>query len=499
MRRKRLLYNTIAAFANQIIMLICNFILPRQILLFYGSEANGLVTSITQFLGFIALTEMGVTAVVQSALYKPIANDDYDEISRIIKSSRNFFNKIGLLLIAYVAVLCFIYPMITESEFDVAYTAPLIVAISISSIAQYYFGMTYLLFLNADQRAYIHLILNGASIIINTVISVLLMHYGASLQVVKLAASVALLIKPIGIYIFVNHHYTINKKITLNGEPIKQKWNGMAQHAASFILSHTDVIVLTFFSTLTNVSIYNVYYLVVAGLRQLITVALTGVEALFGNLYATNDQKLNRRFGTYEWIMHTAVTLIFTVAALLICPFISVYTLGVNDAEYIHPLFGGLLVASYGFYCIRLPYNTMVLAAGHYKQTQASAIIEASINVVLSVVAVKQFGLCGVAVGTMIAMIYRTCYLAHYLSKAILHRPIKHFIKHVAVDFATAAIVYFSAKWLICDVSGYLSWMVLGLKVFTVGMLEVCLVNCLIYKDEVKEIGAFLNGKIRKK
>ena len=66
-------------------------------------------------------------------------------------------------------------------------------------------------------------------------------------------------------------------------------------------------------------------------------------------------------------------------------------------------------------YCLRLPYNAMVFAAGHYKQTQLSAIIEAVINIVVSVVLVSKWGLVGVAIGTFAAMTYRTLYLVLYL------------------------------------------------------------------------------------
>ena len=66
----------------------------------------------------------------------------------------------------------------------------------------------------------------------------------------------------------------------------------------------------------------------------------------------------------------------------------------------------------------------MVLAAGHYKQTQWSAIIEAAVNIAVSVVLVFKFGLTGVAIGTLAAMVYRTAYLARYLSRNIICRSI---------------------------------------------------------------------------
>ena len=472
---------------NEFVMLICDFILPRQILLSYGSDVNGLVTSITQFLGFIALTEMGVGAVVKSALYKPLATGDEAETSRILKSAGVFFHKIGRILVLYVALLCVIFPFISESVFDYAFIIPLIIAVSISSIAQYYFGIVNQLLLTADQRSYVYLLLNSVSMVVNTAASVFLMRAGAGIQTVKFAAAIVLLIKPIGMAVYVNRHYVIDRAIELHNEPIKQKWNGIAQHIAAFVLSHTDVIVLTTFSTFKNVSIYNTYYIVVAGMRRLLTTAMTGVDALFGNLYAKNDPALQRHFAMYEWIMHTGVTLLFSVTALLICPFISVYTKGVNDANYIQPLFGALLVAAYGAYCIRLPYNTMVLAAGHYKETQTSAIIEAVLNVVISIILVRKYGLYGVAVGTLIAMLYRSCYLALYLSKAIMYRPFTNYLKHILVDAIVIVLVVFSTRWMLAAVNGYLEWIILAIKVFIVAAVEVVIINGVIYNTEFRD------------
>ncbi len=476
------------AIANQVIVLICNFILPRQILLSYGSEINGLVTSITQFLGFITLMDMGIGAVVQSTLYKPLAEQNELQISKILRSARNFFNKIGIILLVYVFFLCLFYPKLNSTIFGYGFIVPLIIAISISSIAQYFFGIINQLLLNADQRSYVQLALNAVSLILNTFVSILLMKNGFSIQSVKLVASIVLLIKPIGMSLFVRRHYRIKRDIILDEEPIKQKWNGIAQHVAAYILSNTDVLVLTLFSSMKNISIYNIYYIVVAGVRQCITTLMTGVDALFGNLYAKNDEKLNVKFGYYEWLMHTGVSLVFTITAVLICPFISVYTRGVNDTNYIYPIFGILLVAAYGCYSIRLPYNTMVLAAGHYKETQISAIVEALLNIGISVIFVFKFGLYGVAIGTLVAMIYRTVYLAYYLKKAILFRPFRIFIKHIFIDLLSILVIYSSTYGIATDVSSYLSWIVLAIKITLIGSTEVGIINLIFYRDECKVI-----------
>ena len=72
-RKKKLLLNTCTGILKQIITVICGFILPRYFLLYYGSSVNGLISSINNFLSFITLLDLGVGAVVQANLYKPLA------------------------------------------------------------------------------------------------------------------------------------------------------------------------------------------------------------------------------------------------------------------------------------------------------------------------------------------------------------------------------------------------------------------------------------------
>lgn len=117
-RKRKLVLNTITGIFYEIVTLICGFILPRFFLTCYGSEVNGLVSSITQFLGFITLAECGVGAVVQSSLYKPLADKNEEEISKIVVSSERFFRKIAFILLFYTIGLMFIYPIMTLKSFD---------------------------------------------------------------------------------------------------------------------------------------------------------------------------------------------------------------------------------------------------------------------------------------------------------------------------------------------------------------------------------------------
>lgn len=489
MKHQRLFYNTFFSFINQLIVLICTFILPRQILLYYGSDVNGLVSSISQFLGFIALMDMGVGAVVQSSLYKPLVENDSEQISKIIKSAQRFFNKLGTLLAIYIVLLCYCYPYFSHSTFSFSFIAPLIIAISISFFAQYFFGIARQLLLSADQRAYIHLILSSIVLVLNTAIGVLLIHQHCSIQTVKFAMAFVLLIRPLGMWLFVRKHYKIDTHIELTEEPIKQKWNGLAQHVSAFFLGHTDVVVLTLFSTLSNVSVYSVYYMVVAGIRRFVTTLMTGVYSWFGQMYAAKDPSLEHKFAFYEWLLHTLGTSLFTTAGMLIVPFVMLYTRGVHDANYVQPAFGAILLAAYAMFTVRSPYLMMILATGHYKQTQHISFMEAGLNVLISVVGVKLWGLCGVAIGTLVSMTFCTCYFAYYLQGTILCRPMKHFIKHLAVDILTVVCIVFTTQGLAHGASSYIDWIYMACKISTIALIEVLVLNMLFYKKHVMWIG----------
>lgn len=486
-RKKKLLLNTGAAVIHQVIALICGFVLPRLIISHYGSATNGLLSSITQFLAFFSMMEMGVGAVVRASLYKPLADYDQDAISRVLISSRRFFKKIGFMLCIYTGTLMIYFPLAVDHSNGYLSTVILVGSIAFGSLANYFLGIVYQQLLNADQKSYVQLFISALTTIINTSFGVILIHLNASIEMVKLLAAVVTLLRPLLLKIYVDRHYKLNFRLELTGEPIKQKWNGLAQHIAQYVLRHADTVILTMFSTLENVSIYYVYHLVTSGLQQMIEILTTGMGALLGDMYAKEEhEKLDRTFSALEWLIHTIVVFVFGVAGVLIIPFVAVYTKGITDVNYIVPLFAALIVFANGTYCLRSPYNLMVISAGHFKQTQASAIIEALINVVISIVLVWHYGLVGVAVGTFVAMLYRTVYLAWYLKKNILYRKFSLFLKHCMVDIITLVSIIIATDQIQMDSSTWIGWIIMAVKVGLIAFGICGIVNVLFYRDQIK-------------
>ena len=501
-KNRRLSYlklSAIMALVYQIINIIYGLVLPNLYLTHYGSEVNGLVSSIAQYLGLISFCELGIGAVVQSALYRPLANDDKETISGILNEAKRFFRKIALLLCIYVVILLLLFPLVINKSMGIFTTCFLIIAIAINTFSEYFFGLANQILLNADQKQYVNYGIQIVSTVVTAIVSVVLISAGVRIEYVKLVTSLTLMIRPLFLSLYVKKNYKIDSKTISEKTLLTQKKSGVVHHIAYVIVDRTDVVVLSLLSTLINVSIYYVYYMVVSGIRQVVIYTTSGIEAFLGHELATESEKnVNATCGYVEWGIHTCCTLVFTITAVLILPFVKVYTRNITDAEYCIPMFAYLMVAAQYMYCIRLPYYMMIKADGAYTQTRNSAAIEAIINVVLSVILVKKLGLIGVAIGTLCAMTYRTVYFVIFLRKYILNRSVKIFIKQLFVDCLVISAIFVLTSWCRLASISFYSWILLAMKVSIIAIISCVIVNSIFCKQYCMSFANTIKKKFQK-
>lgn len=493
-RAKRAKLNIVVSLGCQIIVLICGLVIPRSMIGSFGSEAYGATASISQFLAYITLLEGGIGGVARAALYKPLAENNILVISEIIGEIKRFFRIVGYIFAVYVLILACGFQKISNVEcFDWFSTFALVIVISISTFAQYFVGISYSVLLQAAQRTYITSIINIATTILNTLLILLLIAVGSNLIIVKLVSSCVFVLRPVLMWMYVRKSYRLTKCDGKGKNYLSQKWDGLGQHVAYFLYSNTDIAVLTVLVDLRTVAVYSVYYMVVSQIENFTTSFSTGMEALFGDMLAKNEIKiLHRTFGYYETLLSMITTVLFSVTAVLIIPFVKLYTSGITDTDYIAPLFSVLLIAASAVSCLRKPYHNIIIAAGHFRQTQIAAYGEAVINIILSVLLVIRFGLIGVAIGTLTATLFRMIYYADYLTKNIFNRKISLFIRRESVNIVICIAIYalgslIRASW---NFSGYIMWALCGAIVTAMAIVITVVGNAVFYKDDLRQIMA---------
>lgn len=97
-RTKKFVINSSTNAVLQIIMMVAGLITPRLILRYYGSEINGVISSITQFIAYFNLVEAGISGAAVYALYRPLAENDYTAINGILSAAKKFYLQAGWVL-----------------------------------------------------------------------------------------------------------------------------------------------------------------------------------------------------------------------------------------------------------------------------------------------------------------------------------------------------------------------------------------------------------------
>ena len=490
-RLKRAKLNIVFSLGSQFVVLLCNLIIPNLLIRSFGSGAYGATTSITRFLSFIALMEGGIGGVARAALYKPLADNDMQRISEIVSEMKKFFRMIACFFSVYALALACSFKYISNADFEWTFTFGLVLAISITTFAQYYIGITYAVLMNAAQKLYISSMLSIFSWILTMIFVIFLTHGGYSLVVVKLASSVAFLLHPLGSWLYVRKHFNLVRCDTKGKNYLSQKWDGLGQHLAYHLHFQTDIAVLTIFTNLTSVAVYSVYNMIVSYMQNIIGSFTAGMEAMFGDMLAKKEyDSLKKSFDYYETMLSVIAVVLFSVTAVMIIPFVELYTAGVADASYKEPVFAVIFVLASVLYCLRLPYHELTIAAGHFKQTNKAAYGEAAINMILSIVLLRRFGLCGVAAATVIATGFRFLYYVFYLSKNIVYRKKRLFVKRILVNAVSFMTILFAGKAFLhyVEITNYFYWVFYAAIVTLFAGSMIMAFQMLFYREDMMKV-----------
>lgn len=488
-RTQKAALNTTMSAISEVVQLVCGLILPRLILAHFGSTYNGVTSSARQLLDAVSILTVGIAGSTRVALYRSLADKDNAKTSAIIRATEQYMHKVGYVLLGLLAALVVVYPMFVDTGYAWYEVAPLILAAGVSASGRYFFGTAYNALLSADQSIYISRFFLICANILNVVISVILIKSGCSVQVVKLTSSFVLVMNPVMRAVYVRRKYKLDRKCEPDKSALSMRRDVMAHSIANIVHDHTDVVVLTLFCNIKLVSVYTVYNLVMSALKKTQVVFTGGIEAVFGNMWVKGEvDRIRQGLEDFEYIIATFASVVFSTALVMILPFISLYTKGVHDIEYLLPSYAIVIIAAQMFHSFRTPYVTLVQGVGHYKQTKNGAYAEAAINLIISVILVQFVGIVGVAIGTLVANIFRTVQYAVYIDNKLIHRGKLVFFKKIFWAIGNIAVISGISYKIATGFAyaGWVHWVVSAIAVVVVGIVITILSSLVFYRKDMK-------------
>lgn len=431
MNARRSFYNIFFGLLSQIISIALGIIIPRLVLVSLGSESNGLLSSVNQALVYLSLLEAGIGTATLQALYKPVAEEDKSSINQIMAATNIYYKRVGLYYFIATLSLAIIYPIVVKSSLSYFTIFSVILLSGLSQVINFFFQGKYRILMQVEGKNYI---LTNLGTIINAFTSIskiILLLLGYDIIVLQLMYFVFSLLQMIYIMKYIKKNYKwLDLSVTPNYDAISQKNSVLIHQISGLIFQNTDVLILTVACGLKVVSVYSMYVMLFGMIGTTISTINSGVSFAMGQAYNTDKKKFNILYNAFETYNMSLTFSLYCVATIFIIPFLKLYTAGVTDVNYFDKLLPYLFVATYLLSNGRSAAQRVIEYAGHFKLTQDRSIIESAINVVVSLVGVVKFGIYGVLLGTIAALLYRTNDMILYSSKRLLKRsPFKTYLK----------------------------------------------------------------------
>lgn len=499
-RSRNFLSNAVWSYALQIVVVVSGFLVPRAIIGTYGSEANGLVSSLSQIVSYITLVEAGISAAAVFALYKPLAERDVDAVSAIVTSAKKFYYKSGAIFVVGIALLAVLYPLFVDvSGFTRLQIVVIVLFQGASGFLDFFTLAKYRVLLTATQRNWV---IQAASIIYRVLyiaVILTLVWFRAPIEVVYGTAIVPIFIRTGILVAYTKKKFPeVKFNATCDNVDLDQRWDAFYLQVLSAVQSGAPVLIATFLiKDLGQVSVLTVYLFVANALLQICASLGNGTQASFGDVIARGQtdtlQRTYREFQTITYTMNSAST---AVCLTLIMPFMALYTHGFNDANYLDPVLGFLVVFNVFLYHLKTPQGLLVLSAGLYRETRVQTSIQTLILVVGGIVGGVLDGVHGIIIGACLSNIYRDIDLAVFIPKKVTHTPVNDTIRRIALCVVklAAASLPFAVLGVACD--GWGQWLLLGVVSAVWSVVSCLFITWLFERDQYAGLLTRMRGMV---
>jgi O-antigen/teichoic acid export membrane protein len=366
---------------------------------------NGLYSAI---LGVLSLTELGVGTAMNFSLYKPVAENDVEMIKSLMQLYKRSYRWIAVIVsvvgISLIPALRYLVkePIAISSNELITYYVVFLFNTITSYLVSYKFSL-----LNALQKNYIQTLMSTISRIIIYIIQILVLVLYRSFLIYLLIDALFQLLQKVYSNSYLNRHFPILKQRSakpLTREeraPIVRNIRALFVHKIGEIsVYQTDNILISSFINISTVGLVSNYNLVITGVSTFINIIFNSAISSLGNLVATESvEKQYSVFKVYRFLAFWLYGFASISFMVLLSPFVTLW-LGADKTLAYQVI--ALIVLNYYTMGHRIVINNFKSAAGVFDADKYISVVQAIVNLVVSVILVRSIGLIGIYVGTLV-------------------------------------------------------------------------------------------------
>ena len=421
--KKKMIQNSLVSFISQVIIIVLAMVIPKIVMINYGSDTNGLTNTVTQIFMYMALLEAGIGQATQNALYKYIGRDDRAGISHVMSVARRYYRRISLVYAALVVLLAVVLPFAVRTDVPALVFSVYVVFGGATSLIAFYFTSLWIVFLNANGKSYITNIIALFNKVLLYVVIIAFSLRRVNIAFIQIGCFLVSLIPMFIYYGYMKKNYSWIDYGSADKEDKLPDRNAYVISEVSWtVFSSTDMIVLSVLVSTKLASVYATYSMVFVALETLLNGVYYSIKYILGHTYHDRREDYGKVHDVFNSVFLGGSVILLSVCYRLIIPFVKMYTKGVTDVEYVWvwlPL---------GFCLVKFLSRSRMVAgnltglAGYAKQVSRVSLLEAVINIVLSVALVGRYGIYGVLFATVVALLIKSLYVNILADRKIMNR-----------------------------------------------------------------------------
>lgn len=491
---------------NMMITIILPFVSRTIIIYSLGTEYGGLGGLFTSILSVLSLSELGVGAAISYALYKPIAEKDFDKVNAILKLYRTIYRIIGTAILVLSACLMPFLDVLVAGDLPNGMSLQkLFVLYVINTVISYFiFGYKKVL-LTAHQRYDVEVNINSITLVLQYVLQIIILLTTKNYYLYVIAFPVCTVINNLVANYVIRKKYSqykcagsVSKQELLN--LYKNVGGAFFSKLGSTIYLSVDNIVISSFLGLAILGKYGNYYYIISSLIAIFAVVHNSLRPTLGNCVATETVESNWAYlQKINSVYMLVVTLCCSCCMSLFQDFERVWAGAENMLSnvmvvlFVIYFFAGRTSAVLGIY---------QEAAGIWWQGKFIPLIAATVNLICNIIGVQVIGLPAILISSIIASLcvtlpgtMRIMFRNYFTQKQYCSCYLKELLKTTVNAVIVVAVSY--GIMIHVPVTGWGTLIIKGILCVAVSLCILVVLNMHdpAFRQIIKKGVSKLNGK----
>ena len=470
-KKKSRIYNSTKNIAfglgNQILITVLNFASRFIFIKILGEEYLGINGLFSNILTVLSLADLGIGNAITYSMYKPLAEGNQEKISALMNFYRKMYNIIAVAVTVVGLCMLPFLELLVNTEQPVPYLHIYFILFLADSVVSYLLANRSAI-LTADQKLYItkvyHLIFQILKSIFQIVV-LLLTHNFIFYLVVQVLSTFATNV--CGAIITKKIYLFLNKKVELEKAEKKTIFDNIKSiflyKISGVILNNTDNILISVIVGTVSVGYYSNYTMIVNSITTFTTIVFSAINSSVGNL---NTEKNKEKQLKIFYVINMLCNWLFGFCTICLLILVNDFITLMFGEKYVLDIFTTFVIGINFYMAGSLnPIWIYRDTTGLFKETKYVATITAILNIVLSILLGKIWGIFGILVATAISrLLTNIWYEPHVLFRSFFKTSVRQYVKkqlkNVICLLVSCAIIS-----LVCNSLGNVNYITFAVKV----------------------------------